>query len=63
MADACYLQIFSPLLGAQAGEYDNYEKHQKKLALGHFSVHYGSFGTGSGQAIPLEEYDFGGYTG
>ncbi|MGD9957697.1 MAG: DNA-directed RNA polymerase subunit beta', partial [Candidatus Nanopelagicales bacterium] len=24
---------------------------------------YGSFGTGSGQAIPLEEYDFGGYTG
>ena len=45
VADACYLQIFSPLLGAQAGEYDNYEKHQKKLALGHFSVHYGSFGT------------------
>jgi DNA-directed RNA polymerase subunit beta' len=23
---------------------------------------YGAFGTGSGQAIPLEEYDFGGYT-
>ena len=23
---------------------------------------YGSFGTGGGQAIPLEEYDFGGYT-
>ena len=23
---------------------------------------YGSFGMGSGQAIPLEEYDFGGYT-
>ena len=45
VADACYLQIFSPLLGAQAGEYDNYEKHQKKLALGHFSVHYGAFGT------------------
>ena len=22
---------------------------------------YGSFGTGSGQAVPLEEYDFGGY--
>lgn len=45
VADASYLQLFSPLLGAQAGEYDNYEKHQKKLALGHFSVHYGSFGT------------------
>jgi DNA-directed RNA polymerase subunit beta' len=23
---------------------------------------YGTFGTGGGQAIPLEEYDFGGYT-
>ena len=23
---------------------------------------FGSFGTGSGQAIPLEEYEFGGYT-
>ncbi|QSQ19575.1 hypothetical protein JY651_30205 [Pyxidicoccus parkwayensis] len=45
VADACYVQLFSPLLGAQAGEYDNYEKHQKKLALGHFSVHYGAFGT------------------
>jgi hypothetical protein len=45
VADACYLQLFSPLIGAQAGEYDNYEKHQKKLALGHFSVHYGAFGT------------------
>jgi len=24
---------------------------------------YGTFGTGSGQAIPLEEYDFGGFSG
>ncbi|MEY3214715.1 MAG: hypothetical protein RIT28_5196 [Pseudomonadota bacterium] len=45
IADASYLQIFSPLMGAQAGEYDNYEKHQRTLALGHFSTHYGSFGT------------------
>ena len=45
VADASFLQIFSPLLGHQAGEYDNYEKHQKQLASGHFSVHYGSFGT------------------
>jgi len=45
VSDACFLQIFSPLLGHQAGEYDNYEKHQKQLALGHFSVHYGAFGT------------------
>ncbi|MBN2797804.1 MAG: hypothetical protein JXX28_01535 [Deltaproteobacteria bacterium] len=45
IADASFLQIFSPLLGAQAGEYDNYDKHQRSLALGHFSVHWGTFGT------------------
>ncbi len=45
VADASYLQIFSPLLGAQAGEYDNYDKHQKSLALGHFAVNYAAFGT------------------
>ena len=45
IADAAYLLLYSPILGAQASDYDNYEKHQKKLALGHFSVHYGSFGT------------------
>jgi hypothetical protein len=44
VADASYLQLFSPLLGAQKGEYDNYEKHQKQLASDHFSTHYGSFG-------------------
>lgn len=45
IADAAFLQIFSPLLGTQAGEYDNYDKHQKSLALGHFAVHYGAYGT------------------
>ena len=45
IADAAFLQIFSPLLGAQAGEYDNYDKHQKSLALDHFAVHYGAYGT------------------
>ncbi len=45
IADSSYLQIFSPILGAQVGEYDNYDKHQKSLALGHFAVHYGSYGT------------------
>lgn len=45
VADASFLQIFSPLLGAQAGEYDNYDKHQKSLALGHFAVNYAAFGT------------------
>ena len=44
VSDASYLQIFSPLLGAQKGEYDNYEKRQKQLASGYFSSHYGSFG-------------------
>ncbi|MSP17132.1 MAG: hypothetical protein EXR73_11100 [Myxococcales bacterium] len=44
IADSAFLQVFSPIVGAQAGEYDNYDKHQKTLALGHFSVHYGSFG-------------------
>jgi hypothetical protein len=45
VSDASFLQIFSPLLGEQAGEYDNYEKHQRTLANGHFSTHYGAFGT------------------
>ena len=44
LADASFLQVFSPFLGQQEGEYDNYEKHQKQLALGHFTVHYGSYG-------------------
>jgi hypothetical protein len=44
LADASFLQVFSPLLGSQEGEYDNYEKHQKQLALGYFAVHYGSYG-------------------
>ena len=44
IADSAFLQVFSPIVGAQAGEYDNYDKHQKSLALEHFAVHYGSFG-------------------
>jgi hypothetical protein len=44
LADSSFLQVFSPLIGQQEGEYDNYEKHQKQLALGHFTVHYGSYG-------------------
>jgi hypothetical protein len=43
IADATYLQLFSPIIGTQQGEYDNYEKHQKTLAHG-YAVHYGSFG-------------------
>jgi hypothetical protein len=44
IADASFLQVFSPILGTQAGEYDNYEKHQKSLALGHFTVHFAALG-------------------
>lgn len=45
VSDASYLLLYSHLEGKQAGEYDNYEKHQKMLALGHFASHYGAFGT------------------
>jgi len=45
VSDASYLLLYSHLEGKQAGEYDNYEKHQKMLALGHFAAHYGAFGT------------------
>jgi len=44
VSDSAFLQLFSPIIGTQAGEYDNYDKHQKSLALGNFSVHFGSFG-------------------
>ncbi len=44
VSDSAFLQLFSPIIGAQVGEYDNYDKHQKSLALGNFGVHYGTFG-------------------
>lgn len=44
VADASFLQVFSTLLGAQSSEYDNYDKHQKSLALGHFTVHFAAYG-------------------
>lgn len=44
VADAMYLQIFSPIFGRRDSDYDNYEKNQKRLANGLFTVHYGSFG-------------------
>lgn len=43
IADAAYLLIYSPILGAQASDYDNYEKHQKGL-VGGYTVYYGSNG-------------------
>ncbi|RYZ17190.1 MAG: hypothetical protein EOO70_02645, partial [Myxococcaceae bacterium] len=60
VADASFLQIFSPLLGAQAGEYDNYDKHQKSLALGHFAVNYAAFGTA---LLHLPRHDIVRYAG
>ncbi len=43
IADAAYLLLYSPILGAQASDYDNYEKHQKGLVSG-YTVYYGSNG-------------------
>lgn len=43
VADAAYLLLYSPILGAQASDYDNYEKHQKGLVSG-YTVYYGSNG-------------------
>jgi len=44
VADASFLQVYSPLLGMQKGELDNYDKHGQTLALGNFSKNYGAFG-------------------
>ncbi len=43
IADAAYLLLYSPIIGAQASDYDNYEKHQKGLVAG-YTVYYGSNG-------------------
>lgn len=51
-ADGLYLQFFSPLFGAQAGDYDNYTQHQRFLVphdfeakgIQGFSSFYGSYG-------------------
>lgn len=43
IADAAYLLLYSPILGAQASDYDNYEKHQKGL-VSNYTVYYGSNG-------------------
>ena len=44
VADAIYLQMFSPIFALKDSDYDNYEKNQKRLARGLHTVHYGSFG-------------------
>ncbi|HSL81490.1 MAG TPA: tubulin-like doman-containing protein, partial [Thermoanaerobaculia bacterium] len=51
-ADALYLQLFSPLFGVQAGDYDNYTQHQRFLVphdfegkgIVGFTSFYGSYG-------------------
>ena len=51
-ADGLYLQLFSPLFGAQAGDYDNYTQHQRFLVphdfegkgIEGFTSFYGSYG-------------------
>lgn len=51
-ADGLYLQLFSPLFGVQAGDYDNYTQHQRFLVphdfegkgIVGFTGFYGSYG-------------------
>ena len=51
-ADGLYLQLFSPLFGVQAGDYDNYTQHQRFLVphdfegkgIVGFTSFYGSYG-------------------
>ena len=51
-ADGLYLQLFSPLFGAQTSDYDDYTQHQRFLVphdfeakgMQGFSTFYGSFG-------------------
>ncbi|MBU8922643.1 MAG: tubulin-like doman-containing protein [Bacteroidales bacterium] len=44
VADAIYLQLFSPIFAHRNSDYDNYEKNQKRLARGLYSTFYGSYG-------------------
>lgn len=52
-ADGLYLQLFSPIFGAQAGDYDNYTQHQRFLVPHDFEAKgivgytqfYGSYGS------------------
>lgn len=52
-ADGLYLQLFSPLFGVQAGDYDNYTQHQRFLVphdfeakgIHGFTQFYGSYGS------------------
>jgi hypothetical protein len=51
-ADGLYLQLFSPIFGEQAGDYDNYTQHQRFLVphdfeakgIQGFTTFYGTFG-------------------
>jgi len=49
LADATYVQIFSPILGEQGGDYDNYTKESRGLFPGHlgdagYTAFYGTLG-------------------
>lgn len=52
-ADGLYLQLFSPIFGEQAGDYDNYTQHQRFLVphdfekkdVRGFTSFYGSYGS------------------
>lgn len=42
--EAAYLQLFTPILGYQEREADNFRQLQTSLAAGYFSLQYGSIG-------------------
>lgn len=52
-ADGLYLQLFTPLFGVQAGDYDNYTQHQRFLVpydfegkgIVGYTQYYGSYGS------------------
>ncbi|HEX6158931.1 MAG TPA: tubulin-like doman-containing protein, partial [Thermoanaerobaculia bacterium] len=63
IADASFLQIFTPVIGNVAGEYDNYEKHLEGLThfpgplkdLGNgYTMNFGAFGAAA-LVLPAQE--------
>ena len=60
-ADGLYLQLFSPLFGVQAGDYDNYTQHQRFLVPHDFEgkgiVGFTSFYGAYGAAVLLVPVD------
>jgi hypothetical protein len=63
LADASFLQVFTPIISSVAGEYDNYEQHNQSLTtfagehknIGQgYTKNYGAFGTAA-LVLPASE--------